>query len=91
MASDSPADPTAERMISLAREHLAGRLRVTAAQIALVAADPVQWRDAGLGCPKPGVDYLPVPTPGYRIVLQVDGVTYEYHANQGNRVILCGT
>lgn len=91
VASDIATDATGRKMITLARAHLANKLGLTVEQIALSAIAAVQWRDAGLGCAKPGVDYLPTPTPGYRISLQVGGTTYEYHADDGNRVILCAT
>jgi hypothetical protein len=87
--SEGPTDATALKMIGLAKAHLATRLGVPLEQIALSSVEPVQWRDAGLGCPKPGVDYLPMPKPGYRISLEVGGTTYEYHADQDNRVIQC--
>lgn len=89
MIPDIPADATGERMARLARDHLATKLGVLADQIAVVDVQPIQWRDAGLGCAKPGVDYVPARTPGYRISLEVGGARYEYHADQGSRVILC--
>lgn len=89
MVSDAPADGTAGRMTALAKEHLATKLGVTVDQIAVLDVQPVEWRDPGLGCPKPGVDYLPARTPGYRISLEVGGARYEYHADAGRRVILC--
>jgi hypothetical protein len=89
MASDVPAGGTGGKMAALAKRHLANKLGVTVEQIAVSDLQPVQWRDAGLGCAKPGVDYLPARTPGYRISLEVGGATYEYHADEGSRVILC--
>jgi hypothetical protein len=91
LASDIPRDPTAQRMVTRAIEHLANRLGVEVERIALLDARPVQWRDAGLGCPKPGVDYIRMETPGYSVALELDGTVYEYHTNEVNRVILCRT
>ena len=89
MASDQPITETARRMLDLAQAHLAAGLNVSLDQITTAHVEAVQWPNAGLGCPKPGVDYLPMPRPGYRISLEVQGTTYEYHADQNNRVIQC--
>ena len=67
-------DAQAERMVALASEKLAGRLDVSVDEITLVRVQPVEWRDASLGCPKPGVDYIQVLTPGYVIKLEAGGV-----------------
>ena len=50
---------------------------------------PVEWRDASLGCPKPGVDYIQVLTPGYVIKLEAAGSVYEYHTDDAQRVVTC--
>jgi hypothetical protein len=76
-------------MITRAEEHLATKMGVAVEQIALSVVKAVRWRDAGLGCPKPGVDYIPVETPGFSIVLELGGRTYNYHTDEVNRVILC--
>jgi hypothetical protein len=89
MASDQPITEAARRMLDLARAHLAAGLDVAVDQITTANVEAVEWPNAGLGCPKPGVDYLPMPRPGYRISLEVKGTTYEYHADQNNRVIQC--
>jgi hypothetical protein len=89
MASDTPADATTLLLVGRAKDHLAAMLGIPPGEIEVTAVQAVQWRDAGLGCPKPGVDYLPMPTPGYRISLQAGGATYDYHSDQATRVILC--
>jgi hypothetical protein len=76
-------------MVSLVKGHLAQRLNTTAEQIALTEIQPVVWRDAGLGCPKPGVDYIQMETPGYTIFLEANGKTYNYHTDQTKRFVLC--
>jgi hypothetical protein len=89
MTTEGPSDATATKMIGLARSHLASSVGVVPEQIAIASVEVVQWRDAGLGCAKPGVDYMPMPRPGYIITLEVNGTSYEYHADQGTRVIQC--
>ncbi len=86
-----PPDESAQKMVALVTEHLAQRLNVPADQIVLADVKPVVWRDAGLGCPKPGVDYIQMETPGYTIVLEAEGETYSYHTDESRRFVLCNT
>jgi hypothetical protein len=72
-----------------AADDLAKRLGITKSAIRLVLIEAVQWPDASLGCPQPGMMYAQVITPGYRIVLEVNGKQYEYHTGRGGKVVLC--
>jgi len=85
----TPSDPTLQKLVSRAKEDLARRLSIATEQIALIEVKAVEWSDASLGCPQPGVMYAQVITPGYRVVLQAKGETYAYHTDQGRVVILC--
>jgi hypothetical protein len=89
MTPVTPPDETAEKMVTLVREHLAQRLSITVDQIVLSDIKPVVWRDAGLGCPKPGIDYIQMETPGYNILLQAGESTYNYHTDQSKRFVQC--
>jgi hypothetical protein len=77
------------RMVRLAREDLAQRLSVDTAQIDVVDARARVWRDASLGCLKPGMTYAEVRTPGVRVILQVRGERYVYHTDREETVVLC--
>ena len=79
------AQPAAEE---LAVADLAGRLGIKPTAITVREVIEVEWPDASLGCPQPGMMYAQVITPGQRIVLEANGLTYEYHATQSS-VILC--
>ena len=70
--------------------HLAAALGVPEAQVCVIAAEAVEWRDSSLGCPEPEMAYLTVITPGYRIILEVAGLRYEVHTNEtGRSVAVC--
>ena len=69
-----------------AKEDLANCKGIDKEQIAVAA---VNWPDTSLGCPEPGMVYAHVVTRGYRILLSYDGRIYEYHSDQGDRVIYC--
>ena len=89
-ATEVKAQDGAERVVQLAREDLAQRLSLALESIRLVSTEPVEWRDASLGCPQPGMVYAQVITPGFRVVLEAKGKLYEYHADTGRLVVLCG-
>jgi len=76
-------------LLVLAVTALARDLAIDAAAITFVSAAAVEWNDSSLGCPKPGLSYLQVITPGYRMVFEAQGRTYEYHTDMGKRVVRC--
>ena len=82
-------DAAAQEMVDLVKENLAQRLGIGVEQITLVEVRQTVWRDAGLGCPKPSIDYIPMETPGYKIVLEAGSQTYNYHTDQVKRFVMC--
>jgi len=57
--------------------------------IRVLSVEVVDWPDASLGCPQPGMVYAQVITPGFRVLLEVENDKYEYHTDRGERVVLC--
>lgn len=56
----------------------------------VVTAEAVTWPDGSLGCPQPGVMYTQMVQPGYQVVLELDGTTYDYRvAGEGTVIRLC--
>ena len=51
--------------------------------------EKAEWPDTSLGCAEPGLARRPVAIPGYRIILEVEGREYIYHAGQKNGVVYC--
>jgi hypothetical protein len=84
----APAGPDA-RIGEMARAALAQELAIAATNITVVSVEATEWRDSSLGCPKPGLNYLQVITPGYSITLEAQGQRYEYHSDTNNRVVRC--
>ncbi len=89
-SAGAPGGPDA-RMGELARAALAQELALAETDIAVVAVEATEWRDSSLGCPKPGMNYLQVITPGYKITLEAQGKRYEYHSDTNRRVVRCDT
>ena len=81
--------PGLQVLIEKTQEDLAQRLSVPITQITLDEATEVEWSDSSLDCPQPGMEYLQVITPGYRIVLQVNNQSYEYHTNRDAYFVYC--
>ena len=65
----------------LAANYLAGKLGVGASELTLVRSSATEWSDASLGCPRPGMMYAQVITPGYEITFEHQGSNYAVHAN----------
>lgn len=57
-------------------------------EISLGGIRPVEWTDSSLGCPQPGMSYLQVITPGYLVILEVDGKEHSVHVG-GQRAVVC--
>lgn len=89
MPSSTPDISGLESLIEMAKSNLAQRLSISAGDISLVEAKPVVWPDSSLGCGQPAEVYMPVITPGFRILLEVDRQVYSYHTNSTNHFILC--
>lgn len=57
-------------------------------EINVITFDPVEWPDSCLGVVEDGTVCVPVITPGYKILLDANGIPYEFHADfYGGRLI----
>jgi hypothetical protein len=72
----------------LAIDTLAAELKIPREQIEVDTVRAIEWRDSSIGCPKPGVAYLDVITPGYKVTLRVGKVVHVVH-EAGNRALVC--
>jgi len=68
-------------LIETAKADLAQRLSISASQVNVLEVQEVTWPDGSLGCPQPGNTYTQALIPGYRILLESNGNTSEYHTN----------
>jgi hypothetical protein len=90
--SDKPSngsDGPSRGVAADAMRDLSRRLGVDPAEVTVVSAEEVTWRDASLGCPRPGMMYPQVLTDGSRVVLEARGKRYEYHAGGRRSAFLC--
>ncbi len=76
----------AESLVMLAKFDLTLKTGIDIEDITTQSITKNNFEDASLGVPDPGVTYEAVVTPGYIIILEAEGVTYQYHAS-GARVV----
>ena len=88
-ADEAPISDVPQALIVKAKEDLARYLGMDMSKITLVSASAVDWPDSSLGCPEPDTMYAQVITPGYRILLAVDGLTYSYHGDKSTQLFWC--
>jgi hypothetical protein len=67
----------------------AAHLGVSVADVRVERVEARQWPDSSLGCPRPGVMYSQIVTPGFLIIISGGGKTLEYHTDARARVVLC--
>jgi hypothetical protein len=89
-APEIPLPAGSEAVVAAAVADLASRLGISPQEIQTVEIEATEWSDASLDCPEPGMLYIQVITPGFRIVLQARDQSYNYHTDAGTRIVLCG-
>ena len=88
-APNPPPEGSASPDEAQAVAELAARLGVDPAAITTVAVEAVTWRDGAIGCPQPGMNYTQALVDGVRVILEVDGKRYQYHAGGARPLFLC--
>jgi len=75
-------------LFQMAREHLE-RFGIRWESVKILDVEKVDWGDASLGNPEPGMMYAQVITPGFKMSLTADGGTYIFHTSM-DRVVFVG-
>lgn len=88
-AGPSPPAVTLKQVIETAGAMAREKSGQPQAAVRVVEAHEVRWASSALGCPGPGQSYLDVLTPGYLVVLEIDGQAYRYHAGRAGAPFLC--
>jgi hypothetical protein len=84
MSGDRPRP----KPVQIALEHAAGDWGVSAGDIAVERVEPVDWPDAALGVPEPGMFYAQMITPGFRVRLRAGQRARVYHTDRRERVVV---
>jgi hypothetical protein len=88
VASASP-NPEAQGVVDEAVRTAAAYANVAAADVKVQQIEAREWPDSSLGCPRPGLMYSQIVTPGYLIVVQAGSRVLEYHSDARGSVVLC--
>lgn len=88
IALGAAAGGAAQKPVDVARRAASKALNVPEDRFQVRSIEAVQWPDSSLGCPQPGAVYMPVVTPGHRVVLEAAGRTHTVHV-AGTQAILC--
>ena len=78
-----------EELLNAIKQDLVTRLSAGNANISVIVAESVTWNDGSLGCPEPGRMYTQAIVPGYRVVLELAGQRYSYHADSAGYFVPC--
>jgi hypothetical protein len=81
--------PDLPEPVRAAVEQAADDANTTVDQVELLGFNEEEWSNSGLGCPVEGQFYAQVITPGYRVVVRVEGRELEYHTDLRGSVVLC--
>jgi hypothetical protein len=87
-----PALVTGEVPVEIMEEIIADLMKSTGAErdaIQVIRSEAVVWNDGSLGCPKPGEFYIQVLINGYWVVLEVEGMEYDYRVSDKGSFRLC--
>lgn len=86
----NPSVPASDsEVVQTAIADLRTRIDAPDADITVVSVEEVEWSDGSIGCPQPGMSYTQAIVNGTKIVLEYDGVTYDYHQGGSRPVFYC--
>jgi len=71
------------------KKDLSERAGVALDTIVILQDQEIVWNDGSLGCAQPGVFYTQALVKGYWIILEVDGVKYDYRAAATGYFFIC--
>jgi hypothetical protein len=85
----SASTPDAQLAIQAAVSAAAAHAGVSSTDVRVDQVEAREWGDMSLGCPRQGVMYAQVITPGFLIVVSAGTRVLEYHSDARGRVVLC--
>jgi hypothetical protein len=84
-SSNANPQPSVDASLQDAEKHLG----VGSGDLHVDQVEAHQWGDSSLGCPRPGLMYSQIVTPGYLIVISGAGKRLEYHTDTRGQIVLC--
>lgn len=80
-----------QELINTVRADASRRSGLEEKALRVAIAEAVTWNDGSMGCGATGQSYTQALVPGYRIRIEGEGKTYEYHASERGSWKLCPT
>ena len=77
-----------EELFNLSEEML-DIARAEEGDIKIIREEAVVWNDGALGCPKPGEFYIQMMINGYWVILEVEGLYYDYRVTNSGDFKIC--
>jgi hypothetical protein len=87
--SPGPASDAQTAAVEAARQDAAQRLSLPAESLQVEDVEARQWNDRSLGCPRQGVLYAQIVTPGFLVVVGGGSRHLEYHADDRGTAVFC--
>lgn len=81
-AEEATGDGAADTAAAAAQEFLAGELGVALGDVQVLSTEAAEFSDSCLGLGGPAESCLQVMTPGWIVMAEVSGQTYEVHTDQ---------
>ncbi|MDX1660058.1 MAG: hypothetical protein R3343_14670 [Nitriliruptorales bacterium] len=72
-----------------ARQLVADETGARPADVEVVEAETVTWRNGALGCPQPDQSYTQALVDGYRFLLRAEGQEFHVHGRTGDAPFIC--
>jgi hypothetical protein len=85
---ESTPDNLPPLVVMEAITQLSQELNVSMEVVEVIELEQVDWPDACLGIPMEGQACAQVITPGFRVVLDVNGQQYEFRSNQDGTLLM---
>ena len=89
--SPAPDPKTLLSSADEAREYLAALTGVGLERVELSVQEEVIWPNGAVGCPEAGMSYTQALVSGSRLVFQIDGQAYAFHAGVDGVYSYCET
>lgn len=93
--AEAPAAPSVTAasvppaLLDQMRDDAAAQTGTSRAAVRVKSSEAVTWADSALGCGKASESALQVLTPGYRVVLEVQGRQFTYHSDRRGNFRVC--
>jgi hypothetical protein len=88
LVTSNAVDASANTPTGIAIRTIAEQIGASPEQITIRSEEAVEFSDSSLGCPKSGMSYMQVITPGHKVLAEYGGKIYDVRV-AGSRGLIC--